>query len=228
MKITLIHGQNHKGSTYHVARMLADKTGGDITEFFLPKDLGVGCLGCYACTEKGRDACPHAEQAGAIFGSMLASDVIIIGSPTYVMEMSGHLKNFFDHIFSAWLSHRPEGAMFTKTAVAVSTAAGVGMGGVTKSIARQFFYLGVPKVYRLPVRSEATSWKDVKKKGQIEARAGRLAEKIAARKGRAAPGIKLRLMFLMMRGMQKTNDWAPLDKKHWEDKKWLGKARPWK
>lgn len=31
MKITIIHGQSHKGSTYHVARMLAEKLDGDIT-----------------------------------------------------------------------------------------------------------------------------------------------------------------------------------------------------
>ena len=32
MKITLIHGQSHKGSTYHVARILAEKIDGEITE----------------------------------------------------------------------------------------------------------------------------------------------------------------------------------------------------
>lgn len=39
MKITIIHGQNHQGSTYHLAHMIADRTGGEITEFFLPKDF---------------------------------------------------------------------------------------------------------------------------------------------------------------------------------------------
>ncbi len=34
MKIVIINGQNHKGSTYHTARMLANKIGGEITEFF--------------------------------------------------------------------------------------------------------------------------------------------------------------------------------------------------
>ena len=34
MKITLIYGQNHKGSTYHVARRLAEKLGGERKEFF--------------------------------------------------------------------------------------------------------------------------------------------------------------------------------------------------
>ena len=34
MKTVIIHGQSHKGSTYHMARLLADKIGGEITEFF--------------------------------------------------------------------------------------------------------------------------------------------------------------------------------------------------
>lgn len=34
MKITIIHGQSHKGSTYHIAKMLSAKIGGDVTEFF--------------------------------------------------------------------------------------------------------------------------------------------------------------------------------------------------
>ena len=41
MKIVMIHGQNHKGSSYHIGRMIANKIGGedDVIEFFLPRDL---------------------------------------------------------------------------------------------------------------------------------------------------------------------------------------------
>ena len=46
MKIAMINGQNHKGSTYHIGKMLADKLGGEVTEFFLPKDFGHFCIGC--------------------------------------------------------------------------------------------------------------------------------------------------------------------------------------
>ena len=230
MKITLIHGQNRKGSTYHIARMAAERIGGDVAidEFFLPADLSEGCFGCFACVNKGRDACPHSAQVGKIFGSMLASDVIIIGSPTYVLEMTGHLKSFFDHLFTAWLSHRPEEAMFRKTAVVISTAAGAGMGGVTKSMARQMFYLGVPKVYRLPVRAAAMSWDEVKAKDKIAAKVDKIARKIITKNGRATPGFRLKFMFSVMRAMHRKNDWTPLDKKHWDEKQWFGKARPWK
>ena len=39
MRIVLIHGQNHQGSSYHIGRMIADKINGmnEITEFFYPE-----------------------------------------------------------------------------------------------------------------------------------------------------------------------------------------------
>lgn len=50
MKLVLIHGQNHKGSSYHIGRLLAEQfSGNEIEEFFLPKDLEHFCAGCYAC-----------------------------------------------------------------------------------------------------------------------------------------------------------------------------------
>jgi len=209
--------------------MAAEKIGGEIDEFFLPKDFSGICNGCYACMDRGMQFCPHHGQLGPIFESLLAADVIVVGSPTYVMEMTGQLKCFFDHLFAAWLSHRPQGAMFSKKAVVVSTAAGLGMGGVAKSLEKQLFYLGVPKVYRAAQRVAATSWDDVsaQTKEKINARLDKVAGKIKANP-RAKPGFKLRFMFSVMRQMQKKNDWAPLDKKHWEGMGWLKKHRPWR
>ncbi len=36
MKVVIIHGQNYKGSSYNIGRMIANKISGeeDITEFF--------------------------------------------------------------------------------------------------------------------------------------------------------------------------------------------------
>ncbi len=230
MKITLIHGQNHKGSTYHIARLTAEKTGGDIEEFFLPKDFSGGCAGCHACLNKGREFCPRAEQVSPILNSMLASDVIIIGSPTYIMEMTGHIKCFLEHIFTLWLPHRPEEAMFSKTAVVISTAAGAGMKNVVKSLARQMFYLGIPKIYKLPFRVMAASWDGVneKTKKKIDIKTDRTARKIIAKNKKASPGFKLKFLFNMMRKSQMNNDYALLDREYWEEKGWLGSKRPWK
>ncbi|MCL1796159.1 MAG: NAD(P)H-dependent oxidoreductase [Clostridia bacterium] len=227
MKIALIHGQDHKGSTYHIARMTAEKIGGAIEEYF-PKDYVARCTGCHACMDQGMEFCPHHDRVDPVLHSMLTADVIVIGSPTYVLGMSGQLKSLFDHLFTAWLSHRPNLSMFTKTAVVVSTAAGMGMNGVTKSLAKQLFYLGVPKIYRIPCKVAATSWDEVKGKNKIRRKTDGIARKVAAKGGKARPGPRLRLMFLLMRQMQKKNDWSPLDKKHWADMGWLAGNRPWK
>lgn len=39
MKIVIINGQNHKGSTYNIGKQLAEKLQAEITEFFYQKIL---------------------------------------------------------------------------------------------------------------------------------------------------------------------------------------------
>ena len=47
MKIVMLNGQNHRGSTYHVGRADIDRIEGEkeVTEFFFPRDLDHFCLG---------------------------------------------------------------------------------------------------------------------------------------------------------------------------------------
>ncbi|WP_418847580.1 class I SAM-dependent methyltransferase [Ruminococcus sp.] len=76
MKIALINGQNHKGSTYHIGKMLADKLGGEVTEFFLPRDFGEFCCGCTNCFMKGEEKCPHYEKLEPITKAVDEADGI--------------------------------------------------------------------------------------------------------------------------------------------------------
>ena len=62
MQIVIIHGQNHRGSTYHIGKMVADALGGTVTEFFLPRDFGSFCVGCNNCFMKDESLCPHHES----------------------------------------------------------------------------------------------------------------------------------------------------------------------
>ena len=56
MNIVAIHGVEHKGSTYHIAKMVIHNLNADqITEFFLPKDMPHFCKGCGACFTKGEE-----------------------------------------------------------------------------------------------------------------------------------------------------------------------------
>ena len=66
MKTVIVHGQGHKGSTYNNACMLAEKIGGETTEFFLPRDFGEFCCGCTRCFVEGETKCPHFEKLSRI------------------------------------------------------------------------------------------------------------------------------------------------------------------
>ena len=87
MKTVIINGQNHKGSTYHIGKLLADKIGGEVTEFFLPRDFSDYCIGCAQCFSVAADKCPHFEKQQPILKAMDEADLIILTSPVYVYHV---------------------------------------------------------------------------------------------------------------------------------------------
>ena len=231
MKTVIIHGQSHQGSTYHAAHSLAEKIGGELTEFFLPRDFGEFCLGCLNCFRISETKCPHYARLKPLTEAMDAADVIILESPVYVYHATGAMKAFLDHYGWRWMVHSPEPLMFRKQAVAVATAAGAGMKSTIKDMADSFFFWGIAKQYRLGVAVAAVSWETVneKKKAVIEKKTAALAKKIVRRNGRVKPGLKTRAFFSLMRMLQKKNFMGgERDVSHWKKHGWLGKSRPWK
>lgn len=231
MKVVLIHGQNHKGSSYHIGRMIADKMQGtnEITEFFLPRDLNHFCLGCYNCIEDDAK-CPFYDDKRKIMDAVEAADVLIFTTPTYCMHASAPMKSFMDLTFTYWMVHRPRKCMFSKRAVVVSTAAGTGMKSAMKDITNTLFYWGVPYVKSYGVAVQAMSWDGVneKKKVKIEKDTAKLARKLSVGK-KPSVGIKTRFMFKVMGVMQSAGmGSSPAEKEYWEQNGWLGKKRPWK
>ena len=231
-KITVIHGQLHKGSTYNITEQLVHKIfdkNKEVYEYFMPIDGPDYCIGCYKCFDKGEENCPHAEKIQIIVKSMEESDIIIINSPTYCFGMTGQLKTLLDHFGYMWLSHRPNEAMFNKVGIVVSTAAGAGAKKVTKSLAQQMFWIGIPKVYRYSKKVSASSWEMVPEriKKPIKKDTLKLAMKVESKVGKTKPNLKLKFMFNIMRMMQKSNDWNVVDHNHWKDNGWLKKKRPW-
>lgn len=229
MKITVIYGQNHKGSTYHIARMLAEKLEGEIVEFFLPRDFRELCTGCTSCFMKSETLCPHYEKLLPITKALDEADVIILASPVYVYHVTGQMKAFLDHYGYRWLVHRPEETMFQKQAVCISTAAGGGMRSTNKDMADSMFYWGIGRIYQYGERVFATSYRDVseKIKKRIDRKTTKLANKIKRCQGVVNVGIKTKLYFYMVRMLQK-RDWNPVDVEYWKEKGWTHKVRPWK
>ena len=229
LKTVIIHGQSHKGSTCHIARMVAEKLGGDVTEFFLPRDFGEFCCGCIKCFTDDEAKCPHYSKLSPITQAMDDADVIILASPVYVYHATGAMKAFLDHYGYRWMVHRPEKRMFRKQGVCISTAAGGGMKSTCKDMADSLFYWGVPKIYRCGVDVAATDWDSVseKKRKKIEKATDVIAAKLLKKHGRLKPGIKTIGLFRIMRMLQK-NGWNEADVNYWKQQGWTGKKRPWK
>ena len=231
MKIVLVHGQNHKGSSYHIGRMIAEKIEGekDIKEFFLPRDLNHFCMGCYQCLE-GDEKCPFYDEKKMIMDAVEAADVLIFTTPTYCMRASAPMKSFMDLTFTYWVSHRPRKCMFSKRAVVVSTSAGAGAKSAVKDIANTLFYWGVPYVKSYGIAVQAMNWNGVstKKKDKIESTTSKLARALSKDK-KPTVGIKTRFFFKVMGMMQKAGMGAsPIEKEYWEQNGWLAKERPWR
>lgn len=232
MKITIVHGQSHRGSTAQIARMLAEKlagTDGAVTEFFLPRDFSDFCIGCTACFMRSETLCPHYGKLAPITAAMDAADVIILASPVYVYHVTGAMKALLDHYGWRWMVHRPEAAMFGKQAVCIATAAGSGTKSTLQAMAHSTFFWGVAKTHRLGLNVRATSWADIdsKRKAAIDRRTTALARKIKQAQRHLRPGIKTKAFFNLMQFLQRRG-WNEADRAYWHDRGWDGKARPWR
>lgn len=229
MKIALINGQNHKGSTYHIGRMLADKLGGEVKEFFLPKDFGEFCCGCTNCFSKGSEMCPHYEKLRPLTEAVDEADVLILTSPVYVFHCTGSMKAWLDHYGWRWVVHRPEEKMFSKQAVVVSTAAGGGMKLANKDMKDSLSFWGVPKIYSIGMAVNACSWDEVKpkKREKINKKTDRISAKILHTDFKPRVGVKAWFFFTVMHFANRKG-WNPADSEYWKAKGWTEKKRPWK
>ncbi|MEQ8154729.1 MAG: NAD(P)H-dependent oxidoreductase [Clostridiaceae bacterium] len=224
MKIAVIHGQSHKGSTYNIAKLFIDRlaTSEDEVSEFQTNNIS-SCIGCYTCVLKSEEMCPHSKEVQPIIEAIESADVVIAESPNYCMGMSGQLKTFFDHMAYRWISHRPHPSMNNKIGIAISTTAGVGASGTAKSIKKHMFWWGISKIYTVSEAVAAMNWNGVKpeKKEKIVKKADEISKKILKKEGKVNPGLKWKIMFNIMRMQQKNNPWNPADRKHWEDNGWI-------
>ncbi len=230
MKITIINGQNHKGSTWHIGNALVEKIQGEkqVREFFLPRDLNHFCLGCYACLEQ-RENCPFWSDKEIIINSMLEADLLVFTTPNYCMMPSASMKAFLDLFFTNWMTHKPYKEMFKKRAIVISTTAGAGAGKAAKLVVSNLKNWGIPQVSRYGIAVNAMNWRMVpeKKKNKIEKDINKIADRLSKNK-KVHAGLKTRFLFWLFGGMQKA-DWgaSPAEKEYWMDMGWLNGVKPW-
>lgn len=229
MKIALIHGQNHAGSTCMVARELADKLDGEIQEFFLPRDFDEPCLGCFTCFQTDLTCCPHYQKLEPLVTAILEADLLILDSPVYVYHATGQMMSFLDHFGTWWVVHRPRPEMAKKQAVVISTAAGGGMKSTTRDMADSLEMWGVRKVYRLGFGVQAVKPDEIPARilERIHRQTDRVAGKIWKNAGKSGYNGRAKKWFYLMRFAHKHFPPSEPDCGYWETRGWHGRSRPW-
>lgn len=230
MKIVMIHGQNHEGSTCQTARKLAEKVGGEVREFFLPRDFAQPCRGCFTCFQTELRKCPHYRELAPLEQAILEADLLIFDSPVYVYHATGQMMSLLDHFGTWWVVHRPRREMSRKQAVAISTAAGGGMKSACRDMADSLEMWGVHKVYKLGVGVQATKPSEIpaRIRKNIEKKTDALARKIRENAGKQGYNLRAKLWFALMRTAHKHFPPSEPDYGYWEANGWHGKGRPWK
>lgn len=230
MKMAIIHGQSHHGISYHVGRLFVDSfaTTDTITEFFLPKDLPMFCLGCCRCLHDGEENCPHYLYTKPILSAIDEADLLVFTTPVYCMKTTGSMKAFLDHCFTRWVVHRPKSSMYFKSAVIISVGAGGGMKQAAKDIKTSLFYWGISNIKIYSLRGAATSWQTIPnhRKNKIEEDMKQLSLKIK-NNSKTRVSLKSKILFMIMKRMQKQGSGASLDKEYWQEHGWLDKQKPW-
>jgi multimeric flavodoxin WrbA len=162
---------------------------------------------------------------------MLASDLVVLTSPVYGLDVAAPMKALIDHLCFMWMSHRPDPAMFDKLGLVISTTAGMGAGRTAKTMRLSLRYWGVKKSFSFAKAVAALRWEDIpeNKRTGIEKSAEVLAARIAAAAGdirKVRKPLFRSFLFRMMAGMQKSNNWNPADRSHWERQGWLAGGKP--
>lgn len=73
---------------------------GAVTSVFHLNQLSIkGCQGCYKCqTPEGR--CIQQDDMAKLFDEIYSADAVVIGSPVYMMQVTGQTKLFYDRFFA--------------------------------------------------------------------------------------------------------------------------------
>jgi multimeric flavodoxin WrbA len=94
-KILFISGSPRKGNSEHVLMKIYESIKIDSKELILLKDKNIkfckGCLTCYS-----RSGCIIKDDMEEIVPKILASDVLVLGTPNYYENVSALMKNFID------------------------------------------------------------------------------------------------------------------------------------
>jgi multimeric flavodoxin WrbA len=149
MKVLGISGSNRKeGNTALLVKtILAHVDAAEDTEITTEFISLAGkkinpCTGCELCKEQKWCVIQN-DDWGPVTEKIMECDVLVLGSPTYYYDVSGHLKNFMDRTYSLYHDRKLAG----RNAVVVSVCAERGCERCLETLegfvnTHEFSYLG--------------------------------------------------------------------------------------
>lgn len=207
MKYLIINGSPRKKNTWAAVKQIKKSLNGDFEEIHLMKEKIPLCNGCFKCILEGEEKCPHFDKVNPIVEKLKNADGVIMTSPVYALNVTGLLKNFFDH--TAYIYHRPE--LFSLKALVVVTTAGSGHKNVAKYMDETLRHWGVNKVYKI---SFACGGKDSLDTDSIDKTAKKFGDDVESGKLHS-PKITDIIFYNVWRSLAVTKDYNEIDKKYW-------------
>ena len=146
MNVLGISGSMRKnGNTAQIIKYILDRVReeGIETEFISLADRVIKpCTGCELCKDRKWCTAEDDDWEGVI-NRVMECEVLIIGSPTYYYDVSGHLKNFIDRTYSLYHDRKLAG----RKAIGVTVCADRGCERALETIeaflnTHEFSYLG--------------------------------------------------------------------------------------
>jgi Multimeric flavodoxin WrbA len=94
-----VYGSPHKdGQSAYVVNGILEKMGNsEISKFYLDEMLIHPCKGCLGCKKNG-GGCVQSDDMQAVYRAIDKADVLVIGTPIYMWQMTGQTKTFTDRL----------------------------------------------------------------------------------------------------------------------------------
>lgn len=222
-KITAIIGSPHSKSsntcqlTHDFLEMVQEFDRSITYEVISLGNQKVGvCKGCWACTRQG--VCVVQDDLHTLHAKLLDSDLIILGTPVYVEQVSAQLKMFIDRSF-IWLHTL---RLIGKPALTVLTTGGSGSGPTEKYLNEVLYCLGAIPVGH--VRGLGYEPGNLPNREKYRRQYRKLAQKVAdILNGKRAlrPSLQNLWYFWGMKSKAKYGaQWLPYEHEYWQKSGW--------
>ena len=188
MKILAICGSFRKASnTNKLVKKIAESSGCDVELVYLSELDIKPCTGCGECM-MNEGTCVIDDGMQPLYDKLMKADALIVGSPTYYMDISGAIKCFIDRSMAIFyrgigpeynpdlpvLGQRP---LAGKPAIPVTTVAGAGHERALETL--RLFLGDINKMNVVAEVAEVVGVEDVDDKPEIMKRAEEAGKRLS-------------------------------------------------